>query len=100
MAAESTFALDPASPDTLRVSGVLGFATAAAALESLRGALRNGGTRQLDLGGVTLCDSAGMACLLTVLAEAQAAGRALTLARVPAGLRTLAQVSGVDALLG
>lgn len=100
MAAEPAFAVTAGEPGTLHVSGTLGFATAAAALEALRAGLRDGSRHQLDLAGVGTCDSAGMACLLTLLAEARTQGRALSLEHVPSGLRTLAQVSGVDQLLG
>lgn len=100
MAAEPAFAVTAGESDTLRVSGTLGFATAAAALEALRAGLRDGARRKLDLAAVETCDSAGMACLLAVLADARAQQRALVLENVPAGLRTLAQVSGVEQLLG
>ncbi len=100
MAAEPAFAVTACEPDTLRVSGTLGFATATAALAALRAGLRDGTRHTLDLAAVETCDSAGMACLLAVLAEARVQGRELTLEHVPTGLRTLAQVSGVDTLLG
>ena len=100
MAAEPAFAIDQTLPDTVQVSGTLGFATAAAALDALRAALRDGGRHRLDLAGVTVCDSAGMACILALRADAAARGQALGLANVPAGLRTLAQVSGVESMLG
>lgn len=62
-------------------------------------ALRAGDCLQLDLAGVRNCDSAGLACVLAVLAEARRRGQAVGLQHVPAGLRTLARVSGVEALL-
>jgi len=99
MAADSAFTLGRATPGTLVVSGALSFATAATALQMLDDALRPGDRSQLDLAGVRSCDSAGLACVLAVLAEASRRGHAVSLLHVPSGLRTLAQVSGVDALL-
>ncbi|GAB3787057.1 STAS domain-containing protein [Dyella agri] len=99
MAAESAFRLDRAEPDTLAVSGTLGFATATEAWRALDEALRVGDRSQLDLAGVRSCDSAGLACVLAVLAAARKRGQAVGLQHVPDGLRTLAQVSGVEAML-
>jgi phospholipid transport system transporter-binding protein len=95
----ASFQLDTSVPDTVAVSGTLGFATAAAALTALNAALAQGPRRRLDLSAVAGCDSAGMACVLAVLAEAASQSRAVQLTHVPESLRTLAQVSGVDALL-
>ena len=100
MAAESGFRLDRSEPGTLAVTGTLGFATATEALRVLNEALRAGDRAQLDLAGVRACDSAGLACLLAVLATARERGQALALQHVPDGLRALARVSGVEALLG
>ncbi|HKR76889.1 MAG TPA: STAS domain-containing protein [Rhodanobacter sp.] len=99
MAADNTLRLDRGTPGTLVVSGALSFATAASALQVLNEALRAGDRSLLDLAGVANCDSAGLACLLAVLAEARGRGQTLALQHVPDGLRTLARVSGVEALL-
>lgn len=99
MAADSAPTLDRSVPGTLAVSGTLSFATAATALQMLDEALRAGDRLRLDLAGVHSCDSAGLACVLAVLAGACRRGHAVNLQHVPAGLRTLAQVSGVEALL-
>jgi len=99
MAADSALRLDRGTPGTLALSGALSFATAAAVLQALDEALRPGDRARLDLAGVSSCDSAGLACLLAVLAEARGRGQALSLQHVPDGLRTLARVSGVEALL-
>lgn len=99
MAADSALRLDRGTPGTLAVSGALSFATAAAALQALNEALRSGDRSRLDLAGVGNCDSAGLACLLAVLAESRGRGQVLSLQHVPDGLRTLARVSGVEALL-
>lgn len=100
MAADSAFKLDRGTPGTLALSGTLGFATAAVALQGLNEALRAVDSAQLDLAGVRSSDSAGLACVLAVLAEARGRGQAVGLLHVPDGMRTLARVSGVEALLG
>jgi len=97
--ADGAFRLERGEPGALAVSGTLGFATAADALKALNEALRAGDRVQLDLAGVRACDSAGLACVLAVLAEARRRGQAVGLQHVPDGLRTLARVSGVEALL-
>nr|WP_221195532.1 STAS domain-containing protein [Luteibacter sp. Sphag1AF] len=88
-----------ATPGTLKVAGALSFSTAAAALEATNAELARGGQTVLDLSGVTHADSAGLACLLAVLAAHRSEGRALNVVHVPAGLHALAQVSGVDQLV-
>jgi phospholipid transport system transporter-binding protein len=99
MAADDPFRLDHGTPGTLALSGTLGFATAAAALQGLIEALRAGDRTQIDLAGVRSSDSAGLACMLAVLAETRGRGQAVSLLHVPEGMRTLARVSGVEALL-
>jgi len=95
-----SFRLDSSVPDTVAVSGTLSFVTAAAALAELNTALGQGSRRQLDLAAVQACDSAGLACVLAALAEAAGRGRSVRVLNAPAGLRALAQVSGVAPLLG
>ncbi|TCV92136.1 phospholipid transport system transporter-binding protein [Luteibacter rhizovicinus] len=95
----SAFSLETSAPDTLAVTGALSFTTAAAVLEATTAELTRGGQTTLDLAGVTHADSAGLACLLAVLASARSQGRTLTVSNVPAGLHALAQVSGVDQLV-
>lgn len=85
-------------PSTLAVHGVLDFDTAAAALAAIRAALE-GGVARLDLAGVSHSDSAGLACVLAVAAEANQCGRPLAVVGMPAGMRALAQVCEVDTLL-
>lgn len=94
------FRLDSSMPDTVAVSGTLSFATAAAALTALNAALAQGARRRLDLAAVANCDSAGLACVLAALAEASGQGRPVRVSNAPAGMRALAQVSGVASLLG
>lgn len=99
MTSGESFRLDSSVPDTVAVSGTLSFATAAAALAALNAALGQGPRRQLDLASVQGCDSAGLACVLAVLADAAGQGRPVRVLNAPAGMRTLAQVSGVAPML-
>lgn len=99
MAAESAFRLERGAAGTWSASGALDFATAAAALREMESALQSGAVARIDLAGVGGCDSAGLACLLAVLATARRRGQALQYEHVPASLLTLARVSGVDGML-
>ncbi|MCC5856791.1 MAG: STAS domain-containing protein [Ectothiorhodospiraceae bacterium] len=53
----------------------------------------------LDLAGVERADSAGLAALVALTREARAGGIRLSFVNIPAQLRNLASVSGVEALL-
>jgi phospholipid transport system transporter-binding protein len=57
------------------------------------------GAAAVDCAGLAQFDSSALAVLLAWRREAQARGRALEILNVPAGLASLAQVYGVDALL-
>lgn len=93
------FQLDVGTPGLLGVSGVLSFDTAAAAWESIQAALMHGALDRLDLAGVSHSDSAGLACVLAVAAEAGRRGQSLHVVNMPAGMRVLAQVCEVDGLM-
>jgi phospholipid transport system transporter-binding protein len=95
----SAFALHTDAPGTLGVRGALSFDTAAAALQALRTALAGASVTRLDLAGVSKIDSAGLSCIITVLAEAAHRGRTLQTVHVPTGMLALARVSELDALL-
>lgn len=97
--AEPRFQLDTGTPGTLGVSGVLSFDTAATALQAIQSALAASNVTRLDLTGVRQSDSAGLACVLAVTAEADRRGRALQVARIPDGMRVLAQVCEVEPLI-
>lgn len=86
--------------DTLAVSGVLSFDTAAAALKAMQSAAA-GASRitGLDLAGVRHCDSAGLACVLELAAEVDRRGGALKVSNMPESMQALAQVCDVDRLL-
>lgn len=99
VAAEPRFLLDTGTPGTLGVSGVLSFDTVAAALRAIQSALATGSVARLDLTGIRQSDSAGLACVLAVAAEARRRGQALQVVQMPAGMRVLAQVCEVEPLL-
>ena len=83
--------------DTLALSGALTFATAAQALRE--GSRSLGARSRLDLAGITRADSAGLACVLALLAQASRAGQRLNVIDPPDGLRSLARVCDVESLL-
>lgn len=94
------FQLDTATPATLGVGGELSFDTAAAALQAIQSALADGSAAsRLDLAGVLRSDSAGLACILAVMAGAARRGRPLQVVHMPAGMQALAQVCEVDRLI-
>jgi phospholipid transport system transporter-binding protein len=97
--AEPRFQLDTGTPGTLGVSGVLSFETAAAALRAIQSELASGGVERLDLTAVRQSDSAGLACVLAVTAEARRRGQALQVVQIPEGMRVLAQVCEVEPLI-
>ncbi|MEO9079536.1 MAG: STAS domain-containing protein [Rhodanobacter sp.] len=99
MSKPSEFRISPSAPGTLALSGVLSFDTAAAALNGIQAVLINGAITQLDLAGITHGDSAGLACLLAVAAEADRRGHAVRVVHMSAAMQALAQVCEVDHLL-
>jgi phospholipid transport system transporter-binding protein len=91
--------LEQGTAGALAVHGALDFASAGQALPDLRAAIAAGSVHTLDLSGVTHGDSAGLACLLVVMADAARAGQSLQLQGLPQDLAVLAQVCGVGKLL-
>ncbi|WP_158880202.1 STAS domain-containing protein [Rhodanobacter sp. L36] len=94
------FKLASGAPGTLTLSGVLSFDTAANALQELRAAVARDGIKQLDLAGIRRSDSAGLSCIVAVMAESAQGRRPLQVVNMPVGLQALAQVCGVDGLIG
>jgi phospholipid transport system transporter-binding protein len=91
--------IDEGVPGSVRVSGVLTFANAASALVALSAAVARDGRHTLDLAGITRTDSAGLACVLAVLAEAAQQGRKLAVRNMPEGMHLLASVCEVEGLM-
>jgi phospholipid transport system transporter-binding protein len=84
------------------ISGELSFRNAVPALEAAQAALaaeQGQGAFEVDLGGVTRADSAGLALLLELARDARAAGRELRCTRVPEQLKRLAGFFGVTDVL-
>lgn len=96
----ATFQLDRAATGTLGVIGALTFETAAEALQAITVALAGSPITELDLAGVQRSDSAGLACILAVQAAAVRHGRTLRVRHLPEGMRALARVCDVEALVG
>ncbi|HET9817786.1 MAG TPA: STAS domain-containing protein [Rhodanobacteraceae bacterium] len=91
--------LDQPDRDTLALTGALTFGSAAHAFAEGTLALAAGTQTQLDLAGVTHADSAGLACVIALAADANRAGRRLRVTHWPEGLHALAEVSDVAPLL-
>lgn len=87
------------SRETLALSGALTFASAARTFDEAGRVLREGMQTRLDLSGLTRADSAGLACVLALLAQASRAGRRLAVTNVPESLRALAEVCDAGALI-
>lgn len=91
--------IDEGSPGSVRVSGELTFGNAAEALQAIDAAVARDGRSELDLSGVTRSDSAGLACVLAVLAQSAERGRKLRVSHVPEGMHLLASVCEVESLM-
>lgn len=98
-AAIANVRIDEATPGSVRVSGELTFGNAAAALAMIDAAVARDARSVLDLSGVTRSDSAGLACVLAVLAQSAERGRRLSVSHVPEGMHLLASVCEVEGLL-
>jgi len=81
------FSVESDTLGTLRVTGAITFANAARALN-------------IDLAALEDADSATLAVLIAWSAQARRRGAALRYQRAPQGLRNLARLCDVDALLG
>jgi phospholipid transport system transporter-binding protein len=95
----ATVVIEAADRDPLAIRGALTFATAQRACADGERALAAGSQTNLDLAGVVHADSAGLACVVALAAAANRAGRRLRVVALPEGLRALAEVCGVAALL-
>lgn len=96
---------EPASFEILadgrtRVGGALEFRTVTALLPLGTDAIKEGRASAIDLSGVTLSDSAGLALLIEWLSVARAVGHTLRYENIPSQLRQLSALSDVDELVG
>ena len=96
-----TFQLTATAAGALNAQGPLTFASArrACALGVQALAQATEGGLEIDCGGVTVSDSAGLAVLLEWLALARRAHRSLHYTHLPEGLAALARISDVRELL-
>jgi phospholipid transport system transporter-binding protein len=87
--------------DRLAIRGALTFATARLASAAGLRAIGASAARRLDVdfAAVTAADSAGLAVCLVWLSRAQRGGRELRFLNLPAHIRSLARISGVDSLI-
>lgn len=93
--------IEARGPGHYMLCGELSFATVPDLLEQGTGVLRGStGPVTMDLGEVTRSDSAGLALLVAWVRAARGAGVPLSFHNVTPQLRAIAQVSGVDVLLG
>jgi phospholipid transport system transporter-binding protein len=83
--------------ERLYVSGPVTLANVAGLMEEAKAHLAS--VSAVDLGEVTELDSSLLAALLAWMRDAKARGRALSFARLPQGLVTLAGLYGVAQLL-
>lgn len=81
------------------VSGVLDFDTARQALNEVVPHIEAHAALDVDLSGVTKSNSAGLALLIEWVATARRAEHTVTFHHIPDGLRQLAGVCQVDALI-
>ena len=85
--------------ERVRLDGTIDFTTARAARAEVAPAVETVPGLVIDLGGVRRSNSAGLALIVEWLGIARRSGHAVTFANVPDGLRQLARVCQVDALL-
>lgn len=83
-----------------RLAGSAGYPNARTLLEAGRRSFANASDVEVDLAGLTALDSAGLAVLVTWLAEARAEGRVLRYVGLPEVLGPAARVAGVERLIG
>lgn len=93
------FAIETAGGNRLRVSGELGYGTAAAALRAGVAQLASRNEWIVDLGSVTSGDSAGLAVLVEWLSVVRTRGGAVRYENVPAQMRAIARISDLEDLL-
>jgi phospholipid transport system transporter-binding protein len=97
----ASFEIVVTSPGKFAARGVLTFGNARAARSEGLHALRTSSARDLevDCGGITHSDSAGLAVLLDWMALMKREGRPLCFANLPSGLLAVARISGVEEML-
>ncbi|MGH8298520.1 MAG: STAS domain-containing protein [Steroidobacteraceae bacterium] len=99
--AAAPFEIVVTSPGRLAARGALTFGNARHARGEGLHALRTSSARDLevDCGGITRSDSAGLAVLLEWMAAMKREGRPLRFAHLPSSLLAVALISGVEQML-
>ena len=99
--ASGAFEIAAGADGRSHVRGSLTFATARRAREEGLRKFRDCGARacEVDCGGISASDSAGLTVLLDWLALAKRDGRSLRYVNLPDGLLAIARISGVEELL-
>lgn len=87
------------APGYARVEGELDFTTVTALLAAGEALLRRPGALEIDLGGVTAANSAGLALILEWLDIARSRRIALQYRDLPESLLRIADFSNLEALL-
>ena len=96
----SAVGLKETSPGQFSATGPLTFATARLAREAGLAAFAGTSKQiQVDCGGITSSDSAGMTVLLDWLAFARRTGRSMHFGNLPEQVRAIARISDVLELL-
>tara|TARA_R110001599_G_scaffold183562_1_gene376853 strand:+ start:15695 stop:15997 length:303 start_codon:yes stop_codon:yes gene_type:complete len=85
----------------MRVHGIVDFASVVSLEQQGKAWLREGAPAEcrVDLSGVSYCNSAGTALLLSWLRVARAAGKKLIVENMPEGLRGLVSLAALDTVL-
>jgi phospholipid transport system transporter-binding protein len=86
-------------PGRYALVGPVGFRTAGELLAASSALFKGESRIQVDLGGVTDVDSAGLALLLEWLSMARRQGQVVSFAGIPEKLLALARLSGVEEML-
>jgi phospholipid transport system transporter-binding protein len=99
----ATVTVTEVSPGQIQVQGSLVFATVRAAREAGLAILERSQSSEpltVDCSGVTASDSAGLAFLVDLLANATKRARAVRFIDLPSGIVAAAKISDVDTILG
>lgn len=99
--ADGSIALEESTAGQFRARGRMTFGTASVARETGMRVFAASSARdvQVDCGGITASDSAGMTVLLDWLAFAKTSGRSLHYRNLPEQVKALARISDVLELL-
>lgn len=93
-----TFSIEQ-SGNECRFSGVLDFSTASRVLEQLQDCVRSHDTLSIDFSQAGRCNSAALAVMIELQAEASRCGHQVGFTSIPGGIRQLAEVCQVEDFL-